>query len=89
MLNKARQDRPEVAVIFLRKLAAGDAEGLAGETAGPDFRVVGDTGKSASKSKAADAGEEMALAVSIQVRSGNVFNATVIDIPRRDVTGFD
>jgi hypothetical protein len=89
LLNKARQDRPEVAVVFLRELAACDAEGLAGESACPDFRIVGDAGKSASKSEAADAGEEMALGVSSQASSGNVFNATVIDIPRRDVTGLD
>lgn len=89
LLNKARQDRPEVAVVFLRKLAACDAEGLAGEAAGPDFRVVRDAGKSASKSKAANSGEEMALSVSSQASRGNVFNATVINIPIRDVPGFD
>jgi hypothetical protein len=61
LLNKARQDRPEVAVVFLRKLAACDAEGLTREATRPQLCVVWDSGKSAGKSKTADACEEMAL----------------------------
>src|SRR4051794_12350422 len=54
LLNKARQDRPEVAVVFLRKLAACDGEGLTRESAGPEFGVVGDTGETGGKSKTTD-----------------------------------
>jgi hypothetical protein len=87
LLNKARQDRPEVAVVFLRKLAACDGERLAREATGPQLCVVGDSSETGGKSKAADAGEEMALAVSSQASRGNVFNATVINISGRDVPG--
>lgn len=74
MLNKARQDRPEVAVIFLRKLAARNTEGLTGKPTGPDRSVVGNSSKAAGEAEAADTGEEMALSVSGEVRRCNIDN---------------
>ncbi|WP_251044286.1 MULTISPECIES: hypothetical protein [unclassified Lysobacter] len=85
--NKAMQFRPEVTVIRPRALSARDAEGLAREAARPDRFLVGPAGEPAGVGKAADPGEEVALAVAAQIVCGNRSDVAVIDVARWDQAG--
>ncbi|KRB08046.1 hypothetical protein [Lysobacter sp. Root690] len=85
--NKAMQLRPEVTVVLLRALSSRDAERLAREAARPDFFVVGPAGETAGVGEATEAGEEVALAVTVQIVCGNRSDVSVIDIASRDESG--
>jgi hypothetical protein len=89
LCNKPMQLRPEMAVIRLRALSACNAERLAGEAACPDLRLVRPAGEPAGVGEAADAGEEVALAIGAQIVWGNRSDVTVINIAGRDQAGRD
>ena len=84
MCNKAMQFRPEVAVVGLRALVAGDAERLAGEPASPERRVVRPGRESGGVGEAADPSEEVALGVAADVVCGNRSDVAVIDVAGGD-----
>jgi hypothetical protein len=58
---------PEVAVVGLRALVAGDAERLAGEATGPERRVIRPGRESGGVGEPADTGKEVALGVAAEI----------------------
>jgi hypothetical protein len=68
---------------------AGGAERLAGTTACPNRSVVWPSGEAERNRPSADAGEEVALAVSAQIVGPHVGDAALVDIAGRDVSGGD
>jgi hypothetical protein len=69
-------------------LARG-AEGLAGARACPNRSVIGPAGESQGVGPSADAGEEVALSVSIEILGRQVAHVARIDAAGRDVFGRD
>jgi hypothetical protein len=65
---------------------AGDAEGLAGTRAGPNRSIVWPSGEAHGMAPSADAGEEMALGVSVEVRCPHVNDAALVNIAVGDMS---
>jgi hypothetical protein len=63
-----------VPLVLATLIFTGRAEGLTGTGAGPRGSVVGPSGEAQGEGPPADAGEEMALAVSGQVGRSNIDN---------------
>jgi hypothetical protein len=75
-----------VALVIGRLAFAGGREGLAGTGTGPNRSVVGDSCESESEGPSADAGEEMALRVTLEVIGTNVHDRARVQVAWRDVS---
>jgi hypothetical protein len=75
---------PEVAVVGLRLLLPGGAEGLAGAGAGPDGSVVGPSSESKSEGPTPDASKKMYLGEPFKVASVQVGDAPLVNHAVRD-----
>ena len=83
LCNKAMQFRPEVTVVGLRALVAGDAERLAGESPGPQRCIIRPGREAGGVGESADTSEEVALGVTADVVCGNRSDVAVIDVADR------
>jgi hypothetical protein len=75
-----------VAFVIGRLARPGCAEWLAGATSCPNRSVVGPSCEAKGNAPSADAGEEMALSVTSQIVGLDQFDASLIHVPRRDVS---
>lgn len=82
--DEAIELRPEVPVVVEAFSLSCGAERLAGAGAGPDGPVVGPSGETKGVGPDADSGEEVALSVTVEVRSSHVPNGSFIDISVSD-----
>lgn len=80
---------PEVSLVVGAFASAGDGERLAGAGAGPDGPVVGPSGESERVAPDSDAGEEVRLRSSSNRLTGDLQDASGIDLPSCDVAGLD
>jgi hypothetical protein len=74
-----------VTLIFDAFAFARRREGLAGATSGPEGLVVGPSGEASCEAPPADAGEEMALVVALEVVGSDIDNAPFVNIAGRYV----
>jgi len=74
LIDEHVEGGPEVPLVIKPALFSGGAEGLAGARACPDGPVVGPSGETEGVGPDADAGEEVALGVTLEVRSSHVPN---------------
>ena len=65
-------------------LESGATEGLAGTGGGPEANAGFDSGKLESERPPGDAGEEMALGVSVKIRHRHLSDGTRVDMAGRD-----
>lgn len=65
------------------------AERLARATASPHGSITRPSGKVQGVGPSADAGEEVALSVSVQVFWGDILDTPFIHVARRDMAGFN
>jgi hypothetical protein len=65
---------PKMPFVVERFTFAGRAEGLAGTASGPDFSVVWPASKPERIGPDPDAGEEMALSISVELVGSNIGN---------------
>lgn len=82
--DEAKLVGPQVPFVVCTGSFARDRERLAGAASSPQFAVVGPAGESGSERPSADAGEEMALAVSHKVIWFNIDNAPGVHVTGRD-----
>jgi len=87
LANETEPGGPEMTLIVGALASAGDAEGLAGATPGPDRSVIGPAGEPESVAPDSDACEEMRLSRCSHVFTGHLENAARIDAPPGDVAG--
>jgi hypothetical protein len=81
--------RPQMTFVIGRLAAAGCAEWLAGVRACPNRSVIGPSGEAQGDAPSSDAGEEMALRVFSEVTGPHVNNASLIHIPRGNVSSIN
>jgi hypothetical protein len=74
LCDEAVELRPEMALVVEAFALSGGAERLAGARSGPDGPVVGPSGETEGVGPDADACEEVALGVTVEVRSSHVAN---------------
>jgi len=74
LVDEHVESGPEVALVGKSGSLSGGAEGLAGAGAGPDGPVVGPSGEAEGVAPDADAGEEVALGVTLEVARSHVPN---------------
>jgi hypothetical protein len=74
LADEAVELRPEVPVVVEALALSGCTERLAGAGAGPDRSIVGPSGETEGVGPDADACEEVALGVTVEVRSSHVAN---------------
>jgi hypothetical protein len=80
---------PEMPLVVGAFASAGDGEGLAGAGASPDGSVVGPSGESERVAPDSDAGEEVRLRSSSNRLTGDLQDASGIDLPSCDVASLD
>ena len=81
--------RPEVPLVSSPQAATCRAERLARAGAGPYGRVVAPSGEAQGQGPAADAGEEMELAVSSKLDGSDVTDVPLVDVTGRQLPGGD
>lgn len=72
--DEAEEDGPQMAVVRLALLAAGDGEGLAGAGAGPEWPVIRPASHASAEAPSSDAGEKVTLTVRPEIVRLNVCN---------------
>jgi hypothetical protein len=74
LIDEHMKRGPEVALVGKPGFFSGGAKGLAGAGASPDRSIVGPSGETEGVGPDADACEEVALGVTVEVRSSHVAN---------------
>lgn len=80
---------PKVAFVVFRFALSGNAEGLAGATAGPDGLIIGPAGETEGVGPASDSSEKVALAEFFEFAWLDIYDAPFIDHTRSDVASLD
>ena len=87
--DERKPRRPQVAFVIACLARAGGRERLAGTTSCPNRSIIGPTGLTEGDRPAADACEEMGLAVAPEIVGPHVNDASLVNVAWCDLTGFD